>query len=364
MTGATGFLGNFVLRDLLSRERRIVVMLRPPLADSIQRLRMQMDQLGVDVEQYLEQDRLVFVEGQLPCELPESDWGRTDEILSCAASLQLFSNGNEEPHKTNVSGVERLIDWAVKNGVKKIHAVSTAYVCGSYTQSVNEIFHQPKPEFKTEYEHSKWIAESRFIEWSREPGRVLTIMRPSFLVGDSKTGYTTQYGGFYQLARIISILKDEFSNGDETTYVPLRIPGYPNDPQNFVPVDFASRIIAEIVVNEQRHGRIYHLTDPAPPTNDHVKSCLEDYFKIHGGYFIDPSKVNGHRSHAEALLWDGYDVITPRVTHNPVFIQDNTREVMEAVGVKFPSLDRDRVFTLLDFAVAKRWGQRANRTFA
>lgn len=364
MTGVTGFLGNFVLRDLLTRGRRVVAMLRPPLVDSTQRLSRQMEQFNLNLAHYVEQDQLVIVEGQLPYELPESRWGQTDEILSCAASLQLFSNGNEEPHKTNVVGVEKLIDWAVKNDVRKIHAVSTAYVCGSYTKSVDEVFHHPKPEFKTEYEHSKWIAESRFMEWSRQPGRVLTIMRPSFLVGDSQTGYTTQYGGFYQLARIISIIKDEFSNGDEVTYVPLRIPGYPQDPQNFVPVDFASRIIAEVVLDERLHGRIYHLTDPAPPTNDHVKQCLEDYFKIQGGYFIDPSKVNGHRSPPEALLWDGYDVITPRVTHNPVFLQGNTRQVMDAIGVGFPVLNRDRVFTLLDFAMAKRWGQRMNRTFA
>ena len=338
-------------------------MLRSPLAESRQRLSRMMDELGLELDRFLADDQLLLVEGALPNELPEAEWGETHEILSCAASLQLFSNGNEEPHRTNVLGIEKLLEWASGHNVRKIHAVSTAYVCGPDTEPVGEVFHHPEPEFKTEYEKSKWIAESRFADWARQPGNVLTIMRPSFLIGHSETGHTTQFGGFYQLARMIGILKDHYSNGngDETTHVPLRIPGHPHDPQNFVPVDFAARMIAEIVLDHRLHGRIYHLTDPLPPTNDDVKRYLEEYFKIRGGYFIDPSKVNGDPTPAEALLWQGYEVVTPRVTHNPVFQQDNAREVMDAAGIEFPTFCRDRVFKLLDFAVAKHWGQRGDR---
>jgi len=366
MTGATGLLGHFVLRELLGQGRRIIAMLRPPLSDSRLRLHRLMRQIHVDLDRYVEQGQLRLVEGALPDKLPDGDWGPTDDILSCAASLQLFANGNEEPHRTNVVGTERLLEWADRHGVGRIHAVSTAYVCGSHTESVGEVIHRPQPEFKTEYERSKWIAETRLAEWGGRGDHVLTITRPSFLVRDSQTGYTSQFGGFYQLARMVSILKDQYASGNngDATYVPLRIPGRPNDLQNFVPVDFASRMITEIVLDESLHGRIYHLTDPAPPTNDDVKRCLEDYFNIHGGYFIDPSRTNGDHSEAEALLWEAYEVITPRVTHNPVFRQDNTRGVMDAVGIEFPALSRDRFFTLLDFAVARRWGLRADRSYA
>lgn len=364
MTGATGLLGHFILRDLLQRGRRIVAMLRPPLPDSKQRLSGLMRQLHFDLEHYVDCGQLVLVAGCLPHELPACNWGRTDDVLSCAASLQLFANGNEEPHKTNVVGTEKLLAWADHHDVRRFHAVSTAYVCGSLSKPVGEVIHHPKPIFQTEYEHSKWIAETRLTDWGEQDGRVMTISRPSFLVGDSETGYTSQFGGFYQLARMVSILKEQYSEGHNghPTHVPLRIPGRPDDPQNFVPVDFASRVITEIVLNESLHGRIYHLTDPTPPTNNHVKHCLEDYFNIYGGHFVEPSRTNGDHTPAEALLWEAYDVITPRVTHNPVFQQDNTREVMDVFGIQFPALDRDRFFTLLDFAKARRWGLRADRS--
>ena len=364
MTGATGFLGSYVLRDLLERGRRVVALIRPPAGDSTRRLCRSLQQLGFDPDPYLDKKQLLLVEGELPERLPDPDWGRTDEIISSAASLQLFSNGNLEPHKTNVLGVERLIDWACRHDIRRIHAVSTAYVCGYHDNGhVSEVFHHPKPTFQTDYEHTKWDAEARFAAWSETPGNVLTIMRPSFLVGDSKTGHTTQFGGFYQLARMIGLLKAEFSNGngDKPAYIPLRIPGLPYDPQNFVPVDFAARLVAEIVLDESLHGRIYHLTDPSPPTNEHVKRCLEAYFNIRGGFFIHPSQSNGKHSRAEALLWEGYDVLQPRVSYTPVFQSNNTRRVMESIGAEFPALDRERIFTLLDFATANRWGSRSNR---
>jgi len=324
MTGATGFLGSFLLRDLLQRGRWIVAMLREPLDENRRRLQHSLQQLGVDLTAYIERGQLVLVAGSLPDRLPDGNGYRVDDILSCAASLQLFSNGNEEPHKTNVTGTRRLIEWARRYDVRRIHAVSTAYVCGSYIQNVREKFHRPRPEFQTEYESSKWLAESHLCAWGAQDGNSLTVYRPSLLVGDSRSGYTTQYGGFYQFARMVSLLKERYGEGDNgnPTYIPLRIPGRPDDPQNFVPVDFVSRIVAEVITNEELHGRVYHLTDPTPPTNGQVKRYLEDYFNMHGGYFADRKEVINNCTPAESLLWEHYEVVTPRVTHNPRFEQD------------------------------------------
>jgi nucleoside-diphosphate-sugar epimerase len=362
MTGATGFLGSFLLRDLLASGRRVVAMVRPPIERSRRTIETAMSELGSELSSFIDSGQLTLVLGALPDDLPDCREYQPTELLSCAASLQLFSNGNEEPHRTNVVGVESLLDWVRRHEITSIHAVSTAYVCGSYTDGVSEVFHHPKPQFKTEYEKSKWHAEALFNEWSSEPGHVLTLYRPAFLVGDSVSGYTTQYGGFYQFARVVSLLKDRFrvSDNGERTHVPLRIPGKPDDPQNFVPVDFASRIITEVMADELLHGRIYHLTDGAPPTNDDIKTHLEDYFGLCGGYFTESAGEIRECSPAESLVWEMFDIAAERVAHNPHFRQDNTERVMSARGITFPALTRERFFTLLDYAVANRWGQRAN----
>ncbi len=368
MTGATGFLGNFLLRDLLQRNRRVVAMLREPLAESRNRLSDNLKNLGLDLEECENAGLLTLVPGSLPDGLPSPDSvsecfaGQSVEILSCAASLQLYSNGNSEPFRTNVEGMAKMLEWADSLGISRFHAVSTAYVCGSHTADVREVFHLPKPEFKTEYEHSKWMAEELLTNWSQKNGNQVTIYRPSFLTGESSTGYTTQYSGFYQLARVVHILSEEFADSTNGSkgYIPLRIPGQPDDPQNFVPVDFAARIIAEVICDETLHQNIYHLTDPDPVTNDQIKRHMEEYFQIHGGYFSDGEKTIANCNPAESLLWEQFEALTPRVTHNPRFRPDNTLRVMKDKGVTFPEMTSERFRTMVDFAIENGWGKKSN----
>ena len=366
LTGATGLLGHYVLRDLLLKGRRVVAMLRPPIDGARERLGDLLSPLGINLDAYVDDDRLVLVEGALPDELPSPTWGKTDEIVACAASLQLLSNGNLEPQKTNVLGTQELLRWADRHAVRNLHAVSTAYVCGFTSSVVREEFHRTEPTFQTDYERTKWIAESMLHKWATQPGRILTIYRPSFLVGDSTTGYTTQFNGFYQAARLISILKEQHKghNGD-LTYIPLRIPARPETPfQNLVPVDYASQVIAEVVCEPRFHGRIYHLTDPAPPRFSDFKSCMEEYFGLHGGYFADARDMSKDMSTAESLLWEKYDLLMPRIQHTPNFDCTNVHDVLTAMGMTFPVIDRDRFFTLLDYAESKGWGTKSNGRLA
>lgn len=369
MTGATGFLGHFVLRDLLQKNFRVVALLRHPVAETAGRLRAMLSRLGVDSRAAEAGGQLLLQEGGLPDDLPESTWGETSEILSCAASLQLFSNGNGEPFRTNMLGTEMLIEWARRYGVGRIHAVSTAYVCGSYKDDVREIFHPRPPDFQTEYEYSKWMAEDMLARWAHQDSGVLTVLRPSFLIGDSETGYTCQFGGFYQFARLVSMMKERYAdlpgqNGNGTL-VPHRIPGSEHDLiQNLVPVDFAARIIAEVVADHSLQGRVYHLTDPAPPTWGEFKQWIEEYFHIHGGQFVDRGEFLGEHTPAESLLWEKYDLLMPRLQHQIRFDQEHTQDVMRRRNVGFPSLTRERMKILLDYAASQRWGQRARSTAA
>ncbi len=66
MTGATGFLGQYILRDLLVRGQRVVAMLRGPLSDSKARLCKQLRDMGSPLDEFLENGQLKLVEGLLP----------------------------------------------------------------------------------------------------------------------------------------------------------------------------------------------------------------------------------------------------------------------------------------------------------
>jgi nucleoside-diphosphate-sugar epimerase len=364
MTGATGFLGHYILRDLLRDGHRIVALVRAPRERGEGRLAGMLERAGLQVEEPLRDGRLRLIEGSLPARLPASVEERLDGVVSCAASLQLFADGNAEPFETNVSGTQALLQWAERHRIGRVYAVSTAYVCGWTKGVIPETLHTVQPDFQTDYEHSKWKSERLYADWSAAPGRTLTLFRPAFLVGDSVTGRTTQFGGFYQFARLMSVLKERYADPDngELTRVPLRIPGRPEHLHNFVPVDFCSRIVSEVIGRPEFHGRIYHLTNPDPPSNEMLKRCYEEYFGLCGGHYADPDEVVGHCTPAEALLWDRYELVAPRLTHSPQFDTTNTQAVMKAAGVDFPHLDRERMFRLFDYAARHNWGRNNGRS--
>ncbi len=360
LTGSTGFLGQFLLRDLLARGRRVVAMVRPPIEVSRARLAQLLAPLGVSVADHLADGSLVLAAGSMPDDLPEPTWGRIDELISNAASLQITQNGNDEPLRTNCEGTRALIAWARRHGIRRIHHVSTAFVCGEIKGEIPERLHVPRPEFRTDYESSKWLAEQMLDDWAREPGHSLTILRPSWLVGDSRTGYTTQFGGFYQFARLVSMLRDRYNHDGNGTllHIPMRIPALPEEPQNFVPVDFAARICADVILNKRFHGRIYHVVDPAPYNNEHYLRAVESYFHLKGGHFTDPARPLDNPIAAEAIMFLDFEHLAPRIVGTPRFRADNLLDVLRHTGAEFPEMTRERIYSMLDYARPLKWGAK------
>jgi hypothetical protein len=99
------------------------------------------------------------------------------------------------------------------------------------------------------------------------------------------------------------------------------------------------------------------LANPEPPTNALVKECCEEYFGIEGGCFADPNEVVGHFTEAESFLWDQYHLLTPRLAHSPEFDMSHTLEVMRAADVTFPTINRQRLLMLFDWAAQRDWGR-------
>ncbi len=221
------------------------------------------------------------------------------------------------------------------------------------------MFHTPQPRFVTDYELSKWQAEEFLLNWAERSGRRLTILRPALVVGDSTTGFTTQYGGFYQVARVVEMMAEFFSDQRRAgeLCLPLRIAADPSGRQNFVPVDFVAGAIVEIVERDSNTHQIYHLTNPAPPTNDQVRHWLEDYYQARGGHFVDEVDTSVSESLAERMFLKMHDVILQQFKFVPEFDCHNATEALRGTGVTFPAFDRALAFRLLDYAHAHKWGR-------
>ena len=207
LTGATGLLGSYLLRDCLLAGRNMAVLVRPSKSESAcQRVESLVRQWELSLETSL--PRPIVLEG----DLSKIDLGLNSHtlnwigqhctsVLHSAASLVFRGDDpNGEPYLSNVEGTRRMLELCRRTGIRQFHHVSTAYVCGLREGRILESDVDVGQTPCNAYEKTKLQAEIlvRRADFLDPP----TIYRPSIIVGDSQTGYTTTYHGFYAPLRL------------------------------------------------------------------------------------------------------------------------------------------------------------------
>jgi thioester reductase-like protein len=280
LTGATGLLGGYLLRDALRRNLPVAVLVRRSAATSAQG---RIDGGLAPWETTHALPRPVVLEG----DLSQPGLGLSSEdrawlaancrmVLHSAASISFYREPKtNEPYRSNVDGTRHLLDVCREAGIHDFHHVSTAYVCGRRSGRVLEDELDVGQEYGNDYEQSKVAAEKMVL--SAGFAKTPTIYRPSIIVGDSATGHTTTYHGFYtplQLAWLLAKANTVHEGVDNWFLKQLGLSG--NERKNIVPVDWVSQVILHILQNASAHGRTYHLTCPDPPTALEIAEAIGD----------------------------------------------------------------------------------------
>jgi thioester reductase-like protein len=137
LTGATGLLGRSLLRDLAAAGRRVAVIVRgSKTAGAAERVDELLDDwrevAGVDVP------CPVVLEGELSAAglgltAEQRSWiaGNVREAIHSAASLSFQRRESDgEPYTSNVTGTRHMLSLCRDTGIRRLHHVSSAYVCG------------------------------------------------------------------------------------------------------------------------------------------------------------------------------------------------------------------------------------------
>ena len=253
LTGGTGLLGSYVIRDLLLDGCGIAVVVRRERRSSAAArieaiVRFWEEHLGKRLP------RPTVLEGDLNAPLCGLDadalrWvaGHCDTVLHNAASLTFRGPDREqEPWKSNVQGTTNVLAVAKQTGLRHFNHVSTAYVCGLRTGTVREDELDVGQEFGNDYERSKVEAE-RLVRDADHLDSV-TVLRPSIIVGDSRTGFTSTYHGFYVILRLGHTLIPHVPWGVISREALVQSFGTRDeDTKNLVPVDWVSAAISHVV---------------------------------------------------------------------------------------------------------------------
>jgi thioester reductase-like protein len=212
LTGATGFLGSYLLKLLIEKGFKVFCLVRGR-DDSSARKRV-LDSLSFwsGPKQCCNLENIVTVRG----DLADKDFGFQKEVVDllkneinyifhCAAITKLTER-IDELRKVNVNGTKRVMDFALacqKNGrLKKVNHISTAYVCGNYKGVFKESDCDVGQGFNSNYERSKFEAE-KIIEIYRTKGLWIDIFRPPLVVGESSTGRVPVFQSLFQAIHLL-----------------------------------------------------------------------------------------------------------------------------------------------------------------
>ncbi len=364
LTGATGLLGRYLLRDLLLADVDVAVLVRPSRRQSAEeRVEALMGTWDQQVGRGLRRPIVLsgnICEQNLGMDDSSTTWVKEhcDTILHNAASLTFLGTDVEgEPWESNVRGTQNVLDLCEQCEIQDVHQVSTAYVCGLRQDRILESELEVGQEVSNDYERSKIEAENlvRSADFLSPP----TVYRPSIIVGDSQTGFTTTFHGFYAMLRIAQTLVSSVEL-DETGFrnagARLTLDG--TESKNFVPVDWVSAVIAHIVTSPEHHGLTYHLTSNRPVTVHLVKDVLEESNNFHGTEFYGSGVELDNPSDLEQLFYDHIRVYNAYWRDDPKFDRVNTLNA--APHLPCPKIDREMLLQLARTAIDMnfRWKDR------
>lgn len=357
LTGATGLLGNYLLRDLLQAERPVAVLVRSSRKLTA-RQRIENLLARWDAESKKPLPRPVILEGDIT--LPDLGLDGRDlrwaseycsAVIHNAASLTFEATSTQgEPYRSNVQGTQNVLEFARQAAIREFHHVSTAYVAGLRSGKILESEVDVGQSLGNDYEISKLAAEKlvRSADFIESP----TIYRPGIIVGDSRTGFTTTYHGFYAALQLVHTLA-QMHEPDDTgricaADVKLNLNG--DETKHLVPVDWVSAAMTHVLLHPEHHGQTYHLTPRQPVTTEVIRDVLEAAVGIYGTQLCGADHIPAQDSEAEKLFHEHIRVYNSYWRMDPEFDCSNIERA--APHLPCPNVDFELLVQLSRQAIA------------
>ncbi|MEU7116651.1 thioester reductase domain-containing protein, partial [Streptomyces sp. NPDC046182] len=339
LTGASGFLGAFLLRDLMHSTRaRVHCLVRgDDPAQAYARLRENMERY--QVWEAVDPDRLSVIVGDLAeprLGLSEADFDRLAETVDV-----VYHNGAQvhwlHPYQTlkasNVGGTEEILRLAARHRTVPVHYVSTVGVFeGAVTKGVPLKVTDPTgpaERLPSGYLQSKWVAE-QVIELARERGLPVSVYRVDVISGDQVNG-ACQTSDFVWLS-----LKGLLQAGA----VPADVGGR----FHLLPVDYVSAAILRISGRATAAGRTFHLFNRSSLTLRECVGRLRSFgYSLHE---VDGEtwreRVHADRTNAITPLLHAFDMMTTDTdAFYPAMDTTETEAELEGSGIECPALTEE-----------------------
>ncbi|HEX6287533.1 MAG TPA: amino acid adenylation domain-containing protein [Herpetosiphonaceae bacterium] len=259
LTGATGFLGAFMLHELLRKTSAdVYCLVRAKHSDQgSDRLRATLEAYGLWDEQL--SARIVAVPG----DLGQPRLGLSEDAFATLAdtidgvyhsgAMVSFIYPYAALKAANVLGTQEVLRLACQGRVKPLHYVSTVAVASTAARSADGRVHEqemlgPIDSIDSGYVQTKWVAE-HLVMAAKERGLPVSIYRPGRIAGHSVTGASNP---------------DDFIARLITGWVQLGSAPDIDMQENLAPVDYVAQAIVHLSLQRDRIGQVFHLLNPQP----------------------------------------------------------------------------------------------------
>lgn len=389
LTGGTGLLGSHLGYEFLKRGDHVIYLARSQrFRSAVERVVSVLRRLDGEILEKCPGTFEVWEGDVTQMHLGQSEekiaaWrGKIDEVWHSAAVLHFRDTYEEITEAININGTVKVLNAARELGIPRFHHISTAYVSGTAPGVVLENNHAHTYDFRNPYERTKYDAEQEVRRKSVEYGLATTIYRPAVIVGDSQTGRSLNFTGFYNIAKIFFLIRRVlqrkikenpehyrragiYADGDRLVF-PLRFPCAPDSTINLVPIDYVVRTMLELAATPASVGQTFHITNPHPPR---IVDLLREgcrMVKLDGIEFVNCSFHNAFhviREEIEAYARLGLNIsfcleIREYIHYffgEPLFDVSNVRNVLRGRFQEPPRITAALLRRLLEYADSHQW---------
>ena len=257
LTGVTGFIGAYLLRELLDDTGAYVYTLAraDSHAHAIERIRENLETYSLWDETLAY--RIIPIVGDLKLPLfglTETAFAElattVDVVYHCGSKLSYIAP-YEYLKSANVGGTHEALRLATQSRTKPLHYVSSIGILLDYqTPSGGEEDADLNPYMcpPIGYFQSKYVAE-KLVRTARDRGVPVTVQRIGLIVGDSRTGISNADDFVARL--IIGSILAGYAPGVSTN-------------MDMTPVDWVSKAMIYLSRQPESVGKVFHLLNPQP----------------------------------------------------------------------------------------------------
>jgi thioester reductase-like protein len=358
LTGSTGLLGRYLLRDFLTADRPVAVVVRSSkAATSAERIEAIMAHWEGLIGRLL--PRPVVLDGDinqpgLGLDSAASRWvaENCDTVLHSAASMTFKEDKRGEPFRTNIEGTRNFVTFCRDAGLRKFHHVSTAYLCGLRTGRVLETELDLGQDLGNVYEKSKLEAEKLIRAAEHFDER--TFYRPASIVGDSQTGYVTSYHGFYLPLQLAYTMASRIPPDQMTDRFITKLGLAGHEGKNFVPVDWVAGAISYLVMHPEHHQNTYHIAAPGTVDARLFQRVVQDAIRQFWSRPIPRQATPDELAAYEKLFQEHMSIYQSHWRDDPQFDLTNTSRALPHLPC--PEMDYDLLMRVAKYPVVNNFG--------